>query len=59
MVSHSKEEHRLRVFESRVPRRIFAPKREEVAVAGEVCMTGSFISCTLHQLLCGWSNQRG
>jgi hypothetical protein len=25
-----KEEHRLRVFENRVPRRIFGPKREEV-----------------------------
>jgi hypothetical protein len=30
-VWHSKEEHRLRVFENRVPRRIFGPKREEVA----------------------------
>jgi hypothetical protein len=25
-----REEHRLRVFENRVPRRIFGPKREEV-----------------------------
>jgi hypothetical protein len=26
-----REEHRLRVFENRRPRRIFGPKREEVA----------------------------
>jgi hypothetical protein len=25
-----REEHRLRVFENRVPRRIFGPKRDEV-----------------------------
>jgi hypothetical protein len=25
-----KEEHRLRVFENRVPRRIFGPKRDEM-----------------------------
>jgi hypothetical protein len=29
-VSHFKEEHRLRVFENRVLRRIFRPKRDEV-----------------------------
>jgi hypothetical protein len=28
--SHRKEEHVLRVFESKVPRKIFGPKREEV-----------------------------
>jgi hypothetical protein len=27
-----REEHRLKVFENRVPRRIFGPKREEVTV---------------------------
>jgi hypothetical protein len=31
LVCHTKEEHRLRVFENRVLRRIFGPKREEVA----------------------------
>jgi hypothetical protein len=30
-VSHTKEEHRLKVFENRVMRRVFGPKREEVA----------------------------
>jgi hypothetical protein len=29
-VSHIKEEHRLRVFENRVLRRMFGPKRDEV-----------------------------
>jgi hypothetical protein len=30
MWSHIKEEHRLRVFENRVLKRMFAPKRAEV-----------------------------
>jgi len=30
-----KEEHKLRVFENRVLRIIFGPKRDEVAVGGE------------------------
>jgi hypothetical protein len=30
LVSNAKEEHRLRVFENRVMRRIFGPKRDEV-----------------------------
>jgi hypothetical protein len=30
MVSDIREEHRLRVFENRVLRRIFGPKRDEV-----------------------------
>jgi hypothetical protein len=30
LVSHTEEEHRLRVFENRVLRRIFGPKRDEV-----------------------------
>jgi hypothetical protein len=30
-----KEEHRLRVFENRVLRRIFGPKRDEVTGNGE------------------------
>jgi hypothetical protein len=39
-----REEHRLRVFEKRVLRRIFGPKRD-----GENYVTRSFISCTLCQ----------
>jgi hypothetical protein len=30
LVSYAEEEHRLRVFENRVLRRIFGPKRDEV-----------------------------
>jgi hypothetical protein len=30
LVSHIKEEHRLRVFENRVLRRMFRPKRNEL-----------------------------
>jgi hypothetical protein len=40
-------DHRLRVFENRVLRRIFGPKREEVAEAGKDCIMRSFITCGL------------
>jgi hypothetical protein len=43
-----REEHRLRVFENRVLRRIFGPKRKEVA--GEDYIMRSFITCTLYQV---------
>jgi hypothetical protein len=43
-----KEEHRLRVFENRVLRRIFGPKRDEVT--GENCITRNFVICTLRQV---------
>jgi hypothetical protein len=39
-------EHRLRVFENRVLRGIFAPKRDEVTGDGENCIMRSFITCT-------------
>jgi hypothetical protein len=41
LVSDIKEEHRLRVFENRVLRRIFGPKKDEVN--GENCITRSFV----------------
>jgi hypothetical protein len=47
------EEHRLRVFENRVLRRIFGPrgiKRQEV---GENCIMRSCMVCTLHPVLLG------
>jgi hypothetical protein len=45
-----REEHRLRVFENRVLRRIFGPKRDEV--------TGEWRKIfTHHQILLGSSNQ--
>jgi len=49
-----REEHRLRTFENIVLRRMFRPKREEGQEAGEECITRSFITCTLHQILFRW-----
>jgi hypothetical protein len=43
-----RKEHRLRVFENMVLRRIFVPKRGEVKEAGEDCIRGSFIICVFH-----------
>jgi hypothetical protein len=43
-----KDELRLRVFENRVLRKIFGPKRDEET--GENCITRSFMICTLHQV---------
>jgi hypothetical protein len=40
------------MFKNRVPRRIFGPKREEVA-GGEDYIMRSFINSTLHQILLG------
>jgi hypothetical protein len=49
----SREEHRLRVFENRVFRRVFGSKRDEVTGAEENCIMRSSIICTLHQMLLG------
>jgi hypothetical protein len=40
----------LRVFENRVLRRIFGPRRNEVMGGGGNCITRSFVICTLRQL---------
>jgi hypothetical protein len=45
-----REEHRLRVFENRVLRRIFESKRAEVMEVAEQYLMRSFITCTLHQV---------
>jgi hypothetical protein len=46
-----REEHRLRVFEKKVLRRIFGPKRDEVSEkGGENCIMRSFVICTLRQV---------
>jgi hypothetical protein len=50
-----REEHRLRVFENRVLRRIFGPKRDEVT--GEGCTMRNFIICTHPQISSGKSSQ--
>jgi hypothetical protein len=42
-----REEHGLRVFENRVLRRIFGPKRDEVTGEKESCITGDFIICII------------
>jgi hypothetical protein len=47
-----REERRLRVFENRVLRRIFGPKRDEVT--GEWRRLHIEELCTLHPILCGW-----
>jgi hypothetical protein len=53
-----REEHRLRVFENRMLRRVFGPKRKwQEAI--EDCIMRSFITCMLHQVLQGLSNQEG
>jgi hypothetical protein len=48
-----REERRLRVFQNRVLRRIFGPKREEVTMVEENYMMRSLIICTPHQILFG------
>jgi hypothetical protein len=43
-----REEHRLRVSENRVLRRILGPQRDEVT--GENCVTRSFVIYTVRQV---------
>jgi hypothetical protein len=45
-----REEHRLRVFENRVLRRIFEPRRDEVRVGWKNCVTKSFVMYTLRHV---------
>jgi hypothetical protein len=46
-----REERRLRVFENRVLRRIYGPKRDEVTRGGQNNFMRSSLSCTAHQIL--------
>jgi hypothetical protein len=48
-----REEHRLRVFENRVLRRIFGPKRDEMTENGGSCTVRNFIICTHPQISLG------
>jgi hypothetical protein len=48
-----KEEHRLRMFEKRVLRRISGPERDEVTETGENYTMRSSLICTIHQILLG------
>jgi hypothetical protein len=43
-------QHRLRVFENRVLRRIFGPMRDEVTGGWRNCIRRSFMICTLRQV---------
>jgi hypothetical protein len=51
-----RDEHRLRVFENRVLRKVLGPKRYEVT-SGEDYIMKSFMIRTAHQILFGSSNQ--
>jgi len=46
-------ERRMRVFEKRVVRRIFGPKKEDVTESGKDYLTRNFMICTPHQILFG------
>jgi hypothetical protein len=45
-----REEHRLRVFENKVLRRIFGPKTNEVREGEEGFIMRNFVICTLRQV---------
>jgi ribosomal protein L25 (general stress protein Ctc) len=49
-----REERRLRVFENRVPRIIFGPKRDEVRRELRTLRNESLIICTAHPIMFGW-----
>jgi hypothetical protein len=44
-----REENRLNVFENKVLRRIFEPKRDEMTEGEENCIMRNFMICTLCQ----------
>jgi len=48
-----REEHRLRVLDSRILRKAFGPKRDYVLGSGEDCTMRIFMFCTPHQILFG------
>jgi hypothetical protein len=51
------EKRRLRVFESRVLRSIYGPKRDKVTGGGKNYIMRSLMICILHQLLLKCSNR--
>jgi hypothetical protein len=53
LVSHTKEEHKLRVFENRVLKKYLELRGRKWWEAGEGCIMRSFITSTLHEILLG------
>jgi hypothetical protein len=53
LVCHTREEHRLRVFENRVLRGVFGSERDGVTGSGEDYITRNLMICTDHQILVG------
>ena len=49
-----REKRRLRVFENRVLRRVFGPKRDEVTEKGKNYIMKSLVIGTPYRILCGW-----
>jgi len=49
-----REERMLRVFENRLLRRVFRPKRDDVTGNGENYIMKSLVMCTPCRILCGW-----
>ena len=49
-----REERRLRVFEYRVLRRVFGPKRDEVTGNGKNYIMKNLVICAPYRILCGW-----
>jgi hypothetical protein len=48
-----REERRLRVFENRMLRRVFGPKRDEVTGSGDKYIMRSLVICTAHRYCSG------
>jgi hypothetical protein len=49
-----REERRLKVFENRVLRRVFGPKRDEVKGKWRKLHNEELNDCTPYPVLCGW-----
>jgi hypothetical protein len=52
-----RDERRVRVFENRVLRTVFGPKKDEVTGEWRNYTTRSLVICTPYPILCGWSNR--
>ena len=48
-----KKEHKLRMFENRVLRKILGSKKDEGTEGGEGYITRTFMICTAHRILFG------